>query len=138
MNKKLGLDLGTVRIGIATSDMLGMFASPYENYNCVNEQQDLIHIAEIVKKFNIDEIIVGLPLNMDGTEGKMVVYVRDFCNKLSTLVDAKIIFRDERLTSCQAEDILIERNYRREKRKQMLDALSASLILQSYLDEKKY
>ena len=135
--KKLALDIGTVRIGIASCDLLGILASPYENYNCKDYEKDILHIAEIAKQLNVDEIIVGLPYNMDGTEGRMAEYVRNFCDALSKHVTAKIILRDERLTSVEAEEILIDRNYRREKRKKMLDALSATIILQSYLDEQK-
>ena len=134
---RLGLDLGKKRIGIATSSS-GIIASPYENYDCRTEQKDLEHIAKIVINFNVKEIIVGLPYNMDGTEGDMALYVREYCQKLQKMVpDCQIVLTDERLTSCEAEDILINMNYSREKRKKMLDAISATLILQSYLDKKK-
>lgn len=136
--KKLGLDLGTVRIGIASSDMLNIIASPLENYNCKSREEDIKHISKIAKDLQVDEIVVGLPYNMDGTEGWMAEYVKDFCEDLKNYVDCQITLRDERLTSCEAEDILISRNYSREKRKKMLDALSATLILQSYIDEKKF
>ena len=134
--KKLALDIGTVRIGIATSDMLNILASPYENYVCKGLNQDIKHIAEIVKTLNIEEVVCGLPYNMDGTEGKMAEYVKNFCEELGKLISCKITFWDERLTSVEAEDILISRNYSREKRKKMLDALSATIILQSYIDQK--
>lgn len=136
--KKLALDIGTVRIGIATCDILNVLASPLENYNCKSLEQDMEHIAKISKDLSVDEIIVGLPYNMDGTEGRMAEYVREFCEGLKKYVDCEIVLRDERLTSLEAEDILIGRNYSREKRKKMLDALSATLILQSYLDEKQF
>ena len=135
--KKLALDLGTVRIGIASSDALGLLASPYENYNCKGYEKDIEHISVIAKQLSVDEIVVGLPYNMDGTEGKMAEYVRKFCDDLRPHVNCPITLRDERLTSCEAEEILISRNYSREKRKKMLDALSATIILQSYIDEIK-
>lgn len=136
--KKLALDLGTVRIGIASCDELNIIASPYENYNCKSREQDMKHISDIAKNLNVDEIVVGLPLNMDGTEGKMAEYARQFCEELKGYVSCNIIFRDERLTSLEAEDILIGLNYSREKRKKNLDAISATLILQSYIDEKQF
>ena len=134
--KKLALDVGTVRIGIATCDALNIIASPLENYNCKDLQKDIEHISKIANELNVDEIVVGLPYNMDGTEGRMADYVRNFCKELEKSIQCKITFWDERLTSCEAEDILISRNYSREKRKKMLDALSATIILQSYIDQK--
>ena len=134
--KKLALDVGTVRIGIATCDALNIIASPLENYTCKDLQKDIEHISKIANELNVDEIVVGLPYNMDGTEGKMAEYVRNFCKELEKSIQWKITFWDERLTSCEAEAILISRNYSREKRKKMLDALSATIILQSYIDQK--
>lgn len=136
--KKLALDIGTVRIGIASCDALNIIASPVENYNCKDLQKDIEHISKIAKDLQVDEIVAGLPYNMDGTEGKMAEYVRNFCAELEKFVDCKITFWDERLTSCEAEDILISRNYSREKRKKMLDAISATILLQSYIDQKKF
>lgn len=131
---RLGLDLGTKRIGIATSSS-GILSTPYENYNCRTEQADLMHIVQIIKKFNVKEVIVGLPYNMDGSEGEMARYVRDYCEKIKQQVDCEIILRDERLSSLEAERALIDMDYSRKKRKNHLDEVSATIILQSYLDE---
>ena len=94
-------------------------------------------VIDIIKKYEVGELIVGLPLNMDGTEGEMTEKVKAFCDELLKKYQIKITYQDERLTSVEAEDILIRANYRREKRRQVLDSIAATIILQSYLDYKK-
>ena len=137
MNKKIGLDIGTVRIGIATSDLLGIIASSYEVYKRRNLPFDAKYVAELATKLNADTFVIGLPLKMDGSEGDSVKMVRDFAEELKKHTSAKIVFQDERLSTVSAERILIESNMRREKRKGVIDQIAATIILQNYLDKIK-
>lgn len=133
--RKIALDVGTVRIGIATSDPMGIIASGYETFvRSKDEEGDLKKIALLAEEKQADTFVIGLPLNMDGTEGEKVVEIREFADKLSCFTDKKIVFQDERLTTVSAEKVLIESGMRREKRKQIIDKVAATIILQSYLN----
>lgn len=132
--RKLGIDYGDARIGLALSDPLGMFASGLETYKTANREKDLQYVADIIQKHDVDTVVVGLPLNMDGTSGIRVEKTKEFCEQLKPLIKAEIVFNDERLTTVSAEKMLIESNVRREKRKTVIDKVAACLILQSWLD----
>ena len=137
--RKIALDVGTVRIGIATSDPMGIIASGYETFTrSKDEEGDLQKIAALAKEKQADTFVIGLPLNMDGTEGEKVLEIRDFAEKLSKYTDLSIVFQDERLTTVSAEKALIESGMRREKRKKVVDMVAATIILQSFLDRKSY
>jgi len=130
----MALDYGDVRIGIALSDVTRFLASGYENYTRVNLQKDLQHIADIISNNNVKIVVLGLPINMDGSKGVRVEKTYEFADKLKEYTSAKIEFLDERLTSVSAEKILISADVSRKKRKDVLDKLSATIILQDYLD----
>ena len=130
----MALDYGEVRIGIAMSDVTRFLASGYENYTRVSLEKDCQHIADIVKANNVKVIVMGLPLNMDGSKGARVEKTYEFAECLKQYTDAKIDFLDERLTSVSAEKILISADVSRKKRKDVMDKLSATIILQDYLD----
>lgn len=133
--RKIGIDFGDARIGLAISDPLGFFASGLETYNRKNLQADLKHILDLIKEKEADTLVVGLPKNMDGTEGVRVEKTKEFCQELQKLSDVNIVYMDERLTTVQAEKMLIEQNVRREDRKKVIDKVAATIILQSYLDK---
>ena len=137
LKKIIGLDIGKVRIGIATSDILGIIASSYEVYNRRNMYLDVRYMKTLQDKLDSDTFVIGLPLKLDGSEGDSVQMVKDFAEELSKITDAKIIFQDERLSTVSAERILIESNMRREKRKNVIDQVAATIILQNYLDKIK-
>ena len=132
----MALDYGDVRIGIALSDITRFLASGLENYTRVSLEVDCKHIAELIANNNVKVVVLGLPLNMDGTSGVRVEKTKEFAEELKKYTDAKIDFLDERLTSVSAEKILISADVSRKKRKQVLDKLSATIILQDYLDTK--
>lgn len=136
MSRKMGLDLGNVNIGIAFSDPLGMFASGFVNYRRRQLEQDLQYIADLAAEKQVDTIVVGLPKNMDGTDGERVQFTYDFCDELKKFTSIPIVYQDERLTTVSAEKLLISADVRREKRKTVIDEVAASIILQSYLDKK--
>jgi len=133
----MALDYGEVRIGIALSDVTRFLASGYENYTRVNLDADCKHIAEIINNNNVKVVVLGLPLNMNGSAGERVDKTYQFAEELRKYTDAKIDFLDERLTSASAEKILISADVSRKKRKEMIDKLSATIILQDYLDGNK-
>ena len=132
---RLALDIGKARIGIAISH--SSLATNYETLFCKTWTKDTNHIAEIVQKEAIQEVIVGLPLNMDGTESEMCEYAKKFCEMLKTKIYSKIIFVDERLTSVYAEEIMHMSGVKTSKKKGLIDQIAATVILQSYLDGKK-
>lgn len=135
--KKLGLDIGSVRIGIATSDMLGIIASALEVYKRKFLKADIYYISELAKKLKVDTIVIGKPLKLDGSSGQSVAMVDEFANELSKICNIPIVFQDERLSTVSAQRMLIEGNVRREKRKDLVDAVAATIILQNYLDKPK-
>ena len=134
--KILSLDIGTVRIGIATSDIMEIIASAYEVYKRKSFNSDVAHIVGLVKELNVGEIVIGLPLKMDGSEGQSVEMARTFGDEISKQVDVPVVYQDERLSTVTAQKILIESGMRREKRKDKVDAIAATIILQTYLDKK--
>ena len=134
--KIIALDIGTVRIGIATSDIMEIIASAYEVYRRKNLNADVQYIASLVSKLDAGELVIGLPLKLDGSEGQSVEMAREFGEKLAELVNIPIVYQDERLSTVSAERILIESGMRREKRKDKIDSIAATIILQTYLDKK--
>ena len=134
--KIIALDIGTVRIGIATSDIMEIIASAYEVYRRKNLDVDVKYIAELVSKLDAGEIVIGLPLKLDGTEGQSVEMAKSFGEKLSELTNVPIVYQDERLSTVSAQRVLIESGMRREKRKDKVDSIAATFILQTYLDKK--
>ncbi len=135
--RKLGVDLGQVRIGIALSDSLNIFASALETYTRKNLKDDLLHIADLANKYDVDVIVFGLPINMDGTQGVKCQETFEFADKLKEFCKQEIVFQDERLTTVSAERALIDANVSRKDRKQVIDKVAATFILQSYLDKKR-
>lgn len=137
MKKIIGLDVGTVRIGIATSDPLGIIASSYEVYKRRNLYLDAKYLSMLAEKLDSDIFVIGLPLKMDGSEGESARMVKELASALEKETKSKIVFQDERLSTVSAEKILIESNMRREKRKNVVDQVAATIILQNYLDKIK-
>lgn len=133
--RKLALDVGDVRIGLALSDITGIIASGYETYTRKGVPQDYEYIRDFIIKNSVDGVVLGLPVNMDGSEGPRVRITRQFGEELKDFIpNIPMTFLDERLTTVQAERMLIEGGVRREKRKKVIDKVAATLILQAYLD----
>lgn len=133
--RKLALDVGDVRIGLALSDITGIIASGYETYTRKGVPQDYEYIRDFIIKNSVDGVVLGLPVNMDGSEGPRVIITRQFGEELKEFIpNIPMTFLDERLTTVQAERMLIEGGVRREKRKKVIDKVAATLILQAYLD----
>lgn len=134
--RKMALDYGEVRIGIAFSDLLNIIANGYESYTRKNLESDLDYLTTLARTHEVDEIILGLPVNMDGSEGERAQATREFGDLLGKRSNIKISYLDERLTSVSAERLLIEADVRRENRKKIIDKVAATIILQNYLDMK--
>ena len=132
--RALALDLGERRIGVAISDALGMVARPLEIFPRTSRRADFAHIGALVTAHQVDAVIVGLPLNMDGTEGRQAAWVRDYSAALAETLAVPVHFWDERLTSEEAIDIL--RAQGKSTAKGEIDAVAAAVILQSYLDSR--
>ena len=133
----LGLDLGTKTLGIAISDRTGVIASFYDSIRYTSEEELITRINEIIEKEKVDIIVLGLPINMDGSKGFRAQETVEFKEKLEKKTDKKIIFQDERLSTKVATDTLIKADISRSKRKGIIDGVSAVVILQGYLDRKE-
>lgn len=133
---KIALDVGDVRIGVAVSDLLGITANPRETYvrkkNDVDA--DIAYFCEYAKREDADAFVLGLPKNMDGTEGPRAEVTRQFGDMLEKASGILVYYQDERLTTVSAERMLIDADVRREKRKKVIDKVAATIILQAYLD----
>ena len=131
----LALDVGDKTIGLALSDLLGMTAQGLETMRRKSIKEDLKYLGEIMSNYEIGTIIVGLPKNMNGTEGERCELVRSFAAKVSKAYpNLELKFWDERLTTVAAEKLLIEADVSRKKRKKVIDKLAAVNILQGFLD----
>lgn len=135
--KAMGIDFGLARIGIALSDDTKFLASPFVTYNRKGEEQDILYFTNLIKEKNVDEIVCGLPYNMQGEEQEIAIKTREFMQKIEQQTGLVINFVDERLSSSIAEDILKQTIKDWKKRKEKLDAMAASVILQDYLDEAR-
>ena len=131
----LAIDYGSHRIGIAVSDALGITAQPLEIIQHTNKQKDLDRIAAIIAEKKVEKIVIGLPVNMDGNEGPIVEHVRRFAANVEERFKLPVELYDERLTTMQAERMLVEEaDMSREKRKGVKDKIAASILLQSDLE----
>lgn len=139
MRRILGLDIGDKRIGIAVSDLLGMMAQPLYTLTRKSTKDAINEIAEIIQKEDIKQVVVGLPKNMDSTEGIQAKRTRDFSQLLleKTNSNIEIIYCDERLTSKMARQSLSHMKLAKAKEKKLIDTAAAVHILQGYLDSKK-
>lgn len=133
----LGIDYGDARIGISVSDETGFLASPVESYKSVTMRKDIDYVAAKAAELDCEEIVVGLPLNMNGTEGPRADKTRTFGNVLAKASGKPVIFEDERLTTVQAERGFDAAGVKKSKRKGIVDAAAAVIILQTYLDKKR-
>lgn len=133
----LGLDLGRRRIGVALSDPLGILASPIGLIEVFEPSGGQEEVCALVEEHAVRGVVVGLPLLLDGNEGKEAHHVRAWVERLRQRLSIPVELWDERLTSAAAERALLESGMRRERRRQHRDAVAAALILQSYLDAQQ-
>jgi putative holliday junction resolvase len=129
-----GLDLGTKTIGVAISDVEWRIATPNQTIRKVKFTEDVKLLLALLQRYHVRGIVLGLPLNMDGSEGPRVQATRAFARNLAALTDASITFIDERLTTAEAERAMIAADRSRKQRAESIDAAAASIILQTALD----
>ena len=135
----LGLDLGSKTLGIATSDITKTIASSLKTIHFKEDDYDSLikPLESIIKEYDIEKIVLGLPKNMDNSIGYRAEIAFEFKKKLESIFKIEVIMQDERLTSVISNQVLIEADLSRKKRKQKVDAIAAQIILQSYLDYEK-
>ena len=134
----LGIDLGEKRVGLSISDRTQSIASNYATLEKKKFSLFSLDLQAIIDKEIICGIVIGLPLNMDGSEGPKCQSTRHFAKNFSTIVNLPITFWDERLTTVAAERSLLSADLSRKKRKRVVDSVAAVLILQNLLDRLKY
>lgn len=136
MNRIMGIDYGDARTGVALSDLLCSIVGSTTVVPSRNREKALADIVRIAKENQVGKIVVGLPRNMDGTEGPRAELCREFAAVLAEATGLEIIMWDERRTTVEAHNILSQHNYHGQKRKNTVDAVAASLILEGYLNSQ--
>jgi putative Holliday junction resolvase len=133
----LALDVGDVRIGVALSDETGTLASGLVTLRAAGPRKDAQAVAALVREHAVAEVVVGLPLRLDGTLGPRGEQVAAFVERLRRVLRVPVVTRDERLTSVAADERLAEAGVKRRERKARIDQAAAALILQEHLDERR-
>lgn len=134
MERYMGLDVGNKTIGVAISDPMFIIANPHTTIKRTTVNEDIDKLQEIIDQYQVSKIVVGMPYNMNKSVGPQAQRVMSFMDLVKKRVDNEIIYMDERLTTVSANRVLIEQKVRREKRKDHIDKIAATYILQSFLD----
>lgn len=132
----LGIDFGDARVGVAVTDPLGITTQGVGTVQNTGMKKLIAELAEIIDEYKPEEIVIGMPKNMDGTEGFRAEATYKFAKRLGRVFDGKIEFVDERLTTVGAAQFLNTTNTRGDKRKSVIDTVSACLILETYMKRK--
>ena len=130
----LGIDYGERRIGVAVCDELGLMARGVETIHRKNRDADIEAVAALAERCGAERVVIGYPLRLDGSEGTLCEKINRFCRRLEARLPLPLVRWDETLTTKEAEERLRERGVRPEKRREQIDRVAASIILQSYLD----
>lgn len=133
----LGLDYGTVRIGLAISDPDGIIAQPKGYIKADPKKACIAEIAKICTDLKVGKIVIGLPLHMSGEEGESAVAARELGTAIQAKIDIPIFFIDERWTTMSAEKALIEGNVKGKQKREKVDSVAAAIILQNFLDREQ-
>jgi putative Holliday junction resolvase len=137
-SRLLGLDVGTKTIGLAICDALGMTATPLETIARAKFTADAAALAKIIAERKVGALVIGLPINMDGSEGPRCQSTRQFAKNLEGKFDLPMVFQDERLSTAAVERQMIEADVSRRRRSEMIDAAAAAYILQGVLDRLSF
>lgn len=132
----LAIDYGRVRHGLAVSDGLGLAAHPLPALQRRDPEHDLRRLRDVVQDRDIRRVVLGLPLNMDGSEGPMAAEVRRFGDALAAALELPLVYEDERLSTDEAESQLMERGLRPSDRRKLRDSLAAAVILRAVLERE--
>jgi len=133
----MGLDIGFKTIGIAMSDELGLTAQGLKTIIRKGLEEDFSEISQLISQFRVETIVVGLPINMNGTLGKQAEIVLHWIKDLEERISVPVVTWDERLSTVEANRTLLQADLSRAKRKKVIDKLAASLILQGYLNKMR-
>jgi len=134
----MALDVGSRTIGIACSDALLMTAQGIETIRRTSLENDFKRLSELITEYEVHELVVGMPKNMNGTKGERAEKTEEFVGKMKEVIDLPITFWDERLSTVMAERQLIAADVSRKKRKDVIDKMAAVVILQGYLDRLQF
>ena len=137
LGRVLALDVGDVRIGVASSDPLRIIASPYSVITRTSLDKDLEALRDVIAEREAVRVVVGLPLGIDGTPGPQAAKVLEFIEQLRTVTSVEIVTQDERFSTAGAQRMLIAANVSRKNRKKVVDKIAAQHILQIHLDRAK-
>ena len=129
------MDIGDVRIGVAISDPLGISTNGIETFLSKGKDRDVLYFSEMAKARGCEKILLGLPWKMDGSEGDRALKVRDFGDALAQASGLEVVYEDERLTTVEAEEMLIEAGLSRQERRKVIDKVAAEIILRCYLNK---
>jgi putative Holliday junction resolvase len=132
--RALGLDLGEKRIGVALSDPGGILATPLTAIDARSDEQSLERIGALAREHEVERVVVGLPISLDGSLGPQAQRVKSFVGALAERIELPVVTWDERLSTVAAGRVLAEAGVKRDKRKKLIDSVAASLVLQGYLD----
>lgn len=135
-NRVMAVDPGERRMGVALSDETALIAQPLETYQRTSLAADLAHIRGLVERYEVDEVVVGLPVQLDGRPGPASQRVQSFVERLQRELSVPVVTWDERLTSKAAERMLIEADVSRRKRRDVVDRVAAAILLEGYLEER--
>lgn len=131
--KCLGMDLGSKTLGLATSDKLGVIASPYKTIRYDNMESLIDEVIDLIDELKIKTLVLGYPKNMNNSTGESVERVLKFKNMLEEKSNMEVVLIDERLSTVEAEKYLLDEDKSRSSRKKIIDAVAASIILDTYL-----
>lgn len=134
----MALDVGSRTIGIACSDALLMTAQGIETIRRTSLENDFNRLRELISEYEVHELVVGMPKNMNGTKGDRAEKTEEFVEKMKAVIDLSVTFWDERLSTVMAERQLIAADVSRKKRKGIIDKMAAVVILQGYLDRLQF
>ena len=137
MERIMGLDVGDKTIGVAISDLLQMTAQGVTTIRRESKEKDFGALLDLITQYEIKRVVVGLPKNMNNSEGEAVLRTRKFIRLLKDNFNIDIVEQDERLSSVTANSVLLKADLSRKKRKEKVDAVAATIILQNYLDIRK-
>lgn len=137
MERIMGLDIGDKTIGVAISDPLLITAQGITTIKRESNKKDIDRLKDLIDEYNVNKIVIGLPKNMNNTIGPQGEKVLKFVDKLKGKIDINIVLEDERLTTVEAERVLLEGDVSRKNRKKHIDKVAATYILQNYLDRSK-
>ena len=135
--RTMSLDLGSRTIGVAVSDLTGLIASGVETVRRTSPERDFARLGELIAQWDVEEIVLGYPKNMNGTIGERAKLTEVFAEELrNRFTGVTVVLWDERLSTVAAERVLIDADLQRKKRRQVIDMMAAVVILQNYLDSK--